>query len=223
MKHRSERVTDYVKQFDYVGAFLYTLGLLLFIMGLSWGGSVHPWKSAAVIATLLVGVGLLVAFTLWEIYAPLKEPLVPMHLFRNIPWVMSTVVLGVGAGMYYAFAIIWPSMVAVLYADGDQMYGGWLASLVGLGLLAGEIIGGLLATPLGKVKFQMIFAVTCALIFFASKSSLSLPPSLHTNLTSPTQPLQFALPRPRILPAPSSSWAAFSSAGSKTSASPSPQ
>jgi hypothetical protein len=29
-----------------------------------------------------------------------------MHLFRNGPWVMSTIVLGVGAGMYYAFAII---------------------------------------------------------------------------------------------------------------------
>lgn len=98
---------DYVKHFDYIGVFLYALGLLLFIMGLSWGGTVYAWKSAAVIATLLVGVALLAAFTLWEIYAPLKEPLVPMHLFKNGPWVVSTVVLGVGAGMYYAFAIIW--------------------------------------------------------------------------------------------------------------------
>ena len=62
-------------------------------------------------------------------------------------------------------------MVAVLYADGHQMYGGWLASIVGLGLLAGEIIGGLLATPLGKTKFQMMFAVTAAFILFACKSS----------------------------------------------------
>jgi hypothetical protein len=107
MKHRSERMMDYVKHFDYVGAFLYTLGLLLFIMGLSWGGSVHPWKSAYVIVTIIVGVALLAAFTLWEMYAPLKEPLVPMHLFKNGPWVTSTIVLGVGAGMYYAFAIIW--------------------------------------------------------------------------------------------------------------------
>lgn len=92
----------YIKEFDYIGTFLYSLGLLLFIMGLSWGGSVHPWKSASVIATLLVGVGLLVAFTLWELYANLKEPLVPMHLFKNLPWVFSTLILGVGAGMYYA-------------------------------------------------------------------------------------------------------------------------
>jgi hypothetical protein len=98
MKHRSESMMKYVKQFDYVGTVLYFAGLLLFIMGLSWGGSVHPWKSASVIATLLVGAGLLVAFTFWELYAPLKEPLVPMHLFKNLPWVMSTIVLGVGAG-----------------------------------------------------------------------------------------------------------------------------
>jgi hypothetical protein len=65
-------------------------------------------------------------------------------------------------------------MVAVLYADGNQMYGGWLASIVGLGLLAGEIIGGLLATVLGKVKFQMIGCVTLALIFFACEWTLAL-------------------------------------------------
>lgn len=102
MKHGSESVLKYVKEFDYVGTFLYSLGLLLFIMGLSWGGSVHPWKSAVVLVAILGGVALLIAFTLWELYADLKEPLVPMHLFKNLPWVMSTIVLGVGAGMYYA-------------------------------------------------------------------------------------------------------------------------
>lgn len=107
MKHKSEKMVDYVKHFDYIGALLYTAGLLLFILGLSWGGNVHPWKSAAVLATLLVGVALLAAFVLWEIYAPLREPLVPMRLFKNGPWIVSTVVLGVGAGIYYAFAIIW--------------------------------------------------------------------------------------------------------------------
>lgn len=46
------------------------------------------------------------------------------------------------------------------------MYASILASLVGLGLLAGEIIGGLLAATLGRTKIQMIFAVLCAGIFF---------------------------------------------------------
>lgn len=35
MKRRSERMIEYVKHFDYIGAFFYTLGLLLFLMGMA--------------------------------------------------------------------------------------------------------------------------------------------------------------------------------------------
>jgi len=31
---------QYLKEFDYIGTLMATLGLLLFLMGLSWGGSV---------------------------------------------------------------------------------------------------------------------------------------------------------------------------------------
>lgn len=56
-----------------VGTFLSTLGQLLFLMGLSWGGVLHPWKSGHVIGTLISGALLIVAFFLWEAYAPLKQ------------------------------------------------------------------------------------------------------------------------------------------------------
>ena len=61
---------------------------------------------------------LLVVFVLWEGYAPelmLKEPLVPMYLFRNRPWITPTVVLGVGAGICYAFALICESEMSLSY------------------------------------------------------------------------------------------------------------
>lgn len=34
-------------------------------------------------------------------------------------------------------------------------------------MLAGEILGGLLATPLGRVKYQIVFAATAAFVFCA--------------------------------------------------------
>lgn len=40
MKHGTGRKVQYLKEFDYIGTFMATLGLLLFLMGLSWGGSV---------------------------------------------------------------------------------------------------------------------------------------------------------------------------------------
>jgi hypothetical protein len=65
-----------LKDFDFVGCLLFTAGLLLFVMGLSWGGSLYPWKSGHVIGTIVAGSLGIVAFFLWEIYMPLKEPLV---------------------------------------------------------------------------------------------------------------------------------------------------
>jgi hypothetical protein len=50
-----------------------------------------------------VGVVSLIAFVLWETFANLKEPLVPMYVFDNRGWVCSTLISGVGASMYYAF------------------------------------------------------------------------------------------------------------------------
>jgi len=86
-----------LKDLDYVGIVLFVAGFLVFLLGLSWGGSVYPWQSAHVIATMVIGGITLVIFVLWEIYAKLKEPLLPIHLFKNFAWVVACVLLGLGA------------------------------------------------------------------------------------------------------------------------------
>lgn len=54
-----------------------------------------------VVLTIVLGALILVAFGLWEVYAPLKEPVVPIKLFKNIHWVSACVLLGLGASIYY--------------------------------------------------------------------------------------------------------------------------
>ena len=81
-----------MKDFDFVGLILLVGGLLIFLMGISWGGSYYPWKSTHVIATIVVGFLALVAFVIYESFVPLKEPLVPMYLFKNLPWVATMMV-----------------------------------------------------------------------------------------------------------------------------------
>ena len=90
----------------------------------------------------MVGFASLVVFVLWECYAKLKEPLVPMHIFSNYSWNASVILTGLGASVYYAFAIVWPSMVAVLYSDGGVMASAALSSFVGLFITLGQIVGG---------------------------------------------------------------------------------
>lgn len=167
MKHGEHAsVLKYIKNFDYFGTVLYTGGLLILVMGLNWGGSVYPWKSGYVIGTIVAGFIGLVAFVLWELYAPLKEPLVPMHLFRNGGWNAATILSGLGASVYYALAIVWPNMIAVLYDDGDQMSAAWYASFVGLFIILGEIAGGFLAKSIGHLRMQCIVTVVISGIFF---------------------------------------------------------
>src|ERR1700761_9006055 len=62
MKFQNRTVKQQLRDFDYVGTVLYVGGFLVFLLGLSWGGSVYPWKSAHVIATMVVGGITMIAF-----------------------------------------------------------------------------------------------------------------------------------------------------------------
>jgi hypothetical protein len=144
MKHGAARKLIFIKHFDYIGTLIGTLGLLLFLMGISWGGTTHPWKSVPVLCTIIIGFALLVAFVLYEKYGNLKEPLLPLHLFSNRGWVISIILWALGAAVYYANAILWPSMVAAMYSEGHSTtWAGWVSCLPGCGILAGEYVGAL--------------------------------------------------------------------------------
>ena len=153
-KHKKTK-REVIKDFDFIGLILFVGGLLIFLMGISWGGSYYPWKSAHVIATIIIGFFALIAFVLYEIFMPLKEPLIPMYLFRNIPWVADTMMVALGASVYYGFAIVWPTMVFSLYTS-DLTKGGFLCCVTGCGTNSGQIIGGILCRRIKKQKLQMI-------------------------------------------------------------------
>jgi hypothetical protein len=139
-------------------------------MGLNWGGVAYPWDSARVITTIVVGFVALVAFVLYECYMKLKEPLIPMSLFLHTPWVASVTLSGLGQSIYYAFAIVWPQMVSLLYADASSsMDSAWLASVSGIGWTTGIIIGGLVATAIHRVKYQCFTAIFLGGLFFGCK------------------------------------------------------
>lgn len=167
MKHGEQAsLVRYIKEFDYIGTIMYTGGLMILMMGLNWGGTVYPWKSGHVIGTIVAGFVGLALFVLWESFAKLKEPLVPMHLFKNHAWNTATVLSGLGASVYYCLAIVWPNMVGVLYDDMDPMTSAWYASLIGIFILVGEIAGGLLGKPIGHLKWQCVITVLISGLFF---------------------------------------------------------
>lgn len=63
-------------ELDWIGIFLWVSGCVLFIIGLSWGGTTYPWKSAEVLCTLLIGVATIAAFFtygMFESSLPLQQ------------------------------------------------------------------------------------------------------------------------------------------------------
>ena len=139
-------------------------------MGLNWGGSSFPWDSARVITTIVIGFFALVVFVFWECYMTLKEPLVPMRLFLHRYWLASTILSGLGQSIYYAFAIVWPQMVAYLYADTNSpMTTAWLSSVSGIGWASGIIMGGMLAKTIRRIQLQCFLAIFFGGLFFGCK------------------------------------------------------
>lgn len=173
MKHKNEKKRTYIRNFDYLGMVLFAGGLLIFLLGLNWGGTAYAWDSAYVLGTLVVGAVAVVAFILWEVFVPLKEPLIPIRLIASPSWTASCILSGIGASLYYALSIVWPSMIAVLYSTGDIMQDGWIACLTGALWTLGQCFSGYIAKDLGWVKTQMITTITLSGIFLGCESPIS--------------------------------------------------
>ncbi|KAI0549058.1 major facilitator superfamily domain-containing protein [Xylaria curta] len=71
-----------LKAVDFIGIGLTLAGTTIFLLGLTWGGVDYPWNSAHVIATLIVGFALSIAFVLWQ-WKGAKYPLIPLHVFKS--------------------------------------------------------------------------------------------------------------------------------------------
>lgn len=123
--HKNRSKWEQIKRMDFVGMILFTGGLVLFLIGLNWGGSQYPWKSAHVITTTIVGFLSLVAFVVYDSYHR-GDPLLPMHLFKSRGFGPMIASASVGSCVYYSMVILWPQQIAYLF-PGTKLHSALLA------------------------------------------------------------------------------------------------
>lgn len=169
--HSDRSKMEQLKRQDLIGFVLFAGGLLLFIMGLSWGGVVYPWKSSHVIATIVVGFLALVAFVLWDAYGHSGDPLLPLHLFKTRGYLAMVITAMVGSCVYYSMNVIWPQQIAYLFG-GSAAHRGWLACVVGAATLCGQVCGAALCQYIKQSRWILIFGTVSLLAFSAAMVSI---------------------------------------------------
>lgn len=76
---------------DWFGAILIVGGIVMFLLGLEYGGVSHPWDSAIVLCLLIFGVFTFTLFVVNE-WKFAKYPIIPLQVFKNISNVAVLVV-----------------------------------------------------------------------------------------------------------------------------------
>ncbi|KNG49787.1 mfs drug efflux pump [Stemphylium lycopersici] len=105
-----------LKRIDYVGGVLSITGLTLFLVALQSGGYTHPWTSAYVLSTMLVGLALIAAWVLYE-WKYAAYPMVPSALFHGQRIVALAYIVAFAAGMnFFSILNFFPITFSSVYA-----------------------------------------------------------------------------------------------------------
>jgi MFS family permease len=67
---------------DYVGCVLFVASLTSFLIPLTWGGVMYSWSSWHTLVPLILGIGGLVGFSVYEAMIA-SQPLIPVVIFNN--------------------------------------------------------------------------------------------------------------------------------------------
>ncbi|KIW86160.1 hypothetical protein Z517_01555 [Fonsecaea pedrosoi CBS 271.37] len=177
-KHQVDHKTklQLLTELDYVGLVLFSAGCAIILMGINWGGSLHPWKSAACIAPIVIGGASLIALGFWEVYADLKYPILPPKLFRQ--WRSFTAVLAVvfvGGMLYYSNAVLWPRISTLLFVPADDLIlRGLYANMSALAVMVAAIYCMAVMPWVGHEQWQLIGLACLQTAFIGGFSSLKI-------------------------------------------------
>lgn len=150
---------EVLKRVDFIGGFLSISGLLLFMAGIQWGGYQYPWGSAHVLAPMIIGLALFVAFCIYEWkFAP--YPMFPRAIAREPRILLLTLVITFISGSnFFSVLLFWPTQSYNSYGH-DPLSVGIRNLALGFPILAGAcIILVLIGVTGGKIRELMV--VSC--------------------------------------------------------------
>ncbi|KAL5390632.1 hypothetical protein DPSP01_001707 [Paraphaeosphaeria sporulosa] len=164
---RPDRKTKWqqFKELDFVAAFLFTAGLVVFLYGLNSGGNTYAWGDAGTVAPLVLGLVTFLGAFVYDALVP-ADPLFPWYLFRNFREFSALIVLVFVAGMvFFAAAALNAQTILYLHTP-DPIKIGVYSLPSGFGQLIGGCLVPALVHYIKHVHYQLTFAVFMQTLFF---------------------------------------------------------
>ncbi len=149
---------------DWLGASLLSASVVSLLLATVWGGVQYPWGSKHIVGLFASSLIFAVLFVWRERYA--KEPILPLHLFKNgIIRVSSMLSFVFGVSMFGALIFL-PQYQQLVRGDSATKSGLMMLPFVA-GMMIGSIGTGRMVSKIGKYRrFPIIGAVVVALSFY---------------------------------------------------------
>jgi EmrB/QacA subfamily drug resistance transporter len=176
------RRPEAARHIDYVGAFVFTLAIAPFLVGLTNKGGTHlvngtkvpnDWSDPAVAGLILVGLAFGALFLWIESRAP--EPIVPLSLFRIRTFTISVTAMFLAAFGFFTAVIFLPRWFQTV-AGASATESGYNILPLLAGLIFSAIASGQIVARVGRYK----------ILLFASLVLLAFGLFLLTNLRTDT-------------------------------------
>jgi EmrB/QacA subfamily drug resistance transporter len=147
---------------DFAGAALLATSVVTLLLATVWGGVDYPWGSVQIIGLFSAAVVSALLFIWREHYA--KEPIIPMKLFRNSVFGVSSLLSFLIGIVMFGALIFLPQYQQLVRGDSATKSGLMLLPLVA-GLMASSVTSGRLISKFGHYRPFPI--VGTALVAFA--------------------------------------------------------
>ncbi|QGU06882.1 Multidrug resistance protein 3 [Corynebacterium occultum] len=137
-------------QADWMGTMTMALSTASLVLFVTWGGNEYEWGDPLILGLIAAFVVFAVLFVLIELKA--KDPIIPMTLFKNRNFVLTTLVgLGIGVFMFGALAYL-PTYLQMVYGMSPTAAGLMMIPMM-IGLMGTSIAVGNLISRSGKYKW----------------------------------------------------------------------
>ncbi|KAI8323742.1 MFS general substrate transporter [Martensiomyces pterosporus] len=145
-------VSHKLREFDYLGTLFWLGGGLMILLGLSWGGNEHPWKSTLVVCLFVFGFIVILIFAAIEGKFA-KWPIIPLSILLKVRTLLTLVAsFCIGVCMYGMIMFV-PVYYMMLEAEGPLESSRHILWCV-LGGCIGCILGGVLVSIRGRVFYR---------------------------------------------------------------------